>query len=489
VTTTIDRGPKQREEDLGGHSDRERRLARGLVIAIGVVYLVIRLLFIPRDWPPGWDESVYLSQVTRGIEGAFFKPWHARGITLIVAPITWLGGSVGDVRLYLMVLSTIAVTATFRLWASVIGMAAAAAAFVFCFSWLGLVMASEVEPNYWAAIFGLASVGMIAKRVDGGGTRDVLLASVFLAATALVRPTEATVLGGAIGVYVLVFKRTSWRDLVPLGVGLVLGVLPWVIEVSARFGGPSGALRAARTGQHFEIVPVAENVLRHLAYASGREDQSVIPGAIWWGVLVVMAAFAIGRGVTRSDRAAALLSSFAALALAGEYLFFVPALTPRFLLPAYATASVPFAIGLTSLLRGKRALRVLGAFVLALMIPWTIWQGTVTAQRAPLVNKSSSLPMHVGLTIRRLAQGRPCFVLSQRANPQIALTARCSGAKGGPLEPSLRQLKEFASGGRVVFVVRRKEFVGDPLLSSIEPMRIHLGRRIWYLYELPRSFG
>lgn len=488
VTTTIDRGPEEREEELGGHSDRERALARGLVILIGVAYLVIHLLFIPRTWPPGWDESVYLSQVTPGIEGVFFNPWHARGITLIVAPITWLGGSVADVRLYLIVLSAIAVTATFRLWASIAGMAAVVAAFVFSFSWLGLIMASQVQPNYWAAILGLAAVGLIARRLDGGRTRDLVLASALLAAMALVRPTEATVLSGAIGVYILIFRRTSWRDLVPLGIGLVLGWLPWVIEMSARFGGLRGALQAAGKGQHFEAVPVAENVLRHLAYTAGNEDQSVIAGGIWWGVLVVMAGVAIGRGVTRSDRAAALISSFAALALAGEYLFFVPALTPRFLLPAYATASVPFAIGLMSLLRGNVVLRVLGALVLALMIPWTIWQGTVTAQRAPGVNSGSADPMRVGLTIRRLAAGRPCFVLAQRAYRQIAVTAGCSGAKGGGIEPS-PELLRIARRGREVFVVRTSKAPEAWLLSSIEPVRLPTAGKTWHVYEIPQSIG
>jgi hypothetical protein len=493
VTTTIDRGPEEGPEEgteePGGHSDRERAFARGFVIAIGVVSLVIHLLFILRDWPVGWDEAVYLSQVTPGIEGVFFNPWHARGITLIVAPITSLGASLGDVRLYLTVLSAIAMTMTFRLWASVVGMAAAVAAFVFSFSWLGLLMASQVEPNYWAAILGLAAVGLIARRLEDGRTRDLVFASMVLAAMAFVRPTEATVLAGAIGVFILLRKRMSWRDLIPLGIGLVLGWLPWIVEMSARFGGLSGALRAAGTGQHFGLVPVAENLRRSLAYTDGSNGVTVIPGAIWWGVLVAMATVAIGRGMTRSDRAAALLASLAALAVASEYLFLVPALAPRFLLPAYMIASVPFAIGMTSLLRGRSVARALGVLVLVLLIPWTIWQGAVTARRAPWVNNGSAVPQRVGMTIGRLAEGRPCFVVTQRAYPQIALVAGCSGAKGSGLEFSPEQLREFARGGRVVFVVRTETVPEDSSLSSVEPLRFVIAHRLWYAYELPHSFG
>ena len=489
VTTTIDREPTERQDESEGHSDRERALARGLVIAIGVVYLVIHLLLIPRDWPAGWDESVYLSQVTPGIEGYFFNAWHARGITLIVAPVTALGGSVADVRLFLMVLSAVGVTLTFWLWVPLVGIAAAIAAFVFSFSWQGFVLGSEVKPNYWGALLCLATTGLIARRLEGGRARDLVLASVVLAATALVRPTEATVLAGAIGVYILLFRRNSWRDFVWLGIGLFLGWLPWIVEMSVRFGGLTGALEEAGKGQHFVMVPFTENVLRHLAYTDGKSAPSAIPGTIWWSVLVLMAAAALARGLMRSDRASALLCAFGALALAAEYLIFVPALAPRFLLPAYALASLPFAIGLVSLVRGNTAARILGALVLALMIPWTIWQGTVITQRAPSVNRDSALPTRVGLKVRRLAQGRPCFVLSQPKFPQIAYTAGCSGAKGGPRVPSDDQLKELARSDRVIFVVRIVEAPKESLLSSVKPIIVPKPRKDWYLYPLPRSIG
>lgn len=489
MTTTIDRERRKHQEESEGHTDRERAFARGLVIAIGLVYLLIHLLFMPRDWPTGWDESVYLSQVTPGMDGLFFNAWHSRGITLLVAPVTSLGGSVADVRLFLMVLSAIAVTGTFWLWVRLVGMAAVAAAFVFSFSWQGQVLASEVKPNYWGAILCLAATALIARRLEGGRTLHLVLASVLLAATALVRPTEATVLAGAVGIYILLFRRRSWRDLVPLGVGLLLGWLPWVLEMSARFGGLRGALREAGKGQHFVVVPFTENVLQHLAYTDGKSAPTAIPGGIWWGVLVLMAVVAIARGVTRTDRAAALLCALAALALAVEYLVFVPALAPRFLLPAYAMSSVPFGIGLISLLRGKIAPRILGALVLALMIPWTIWQGTVTAQRAPTVNRGSALPLRVGAAIRRLAEGRPCFVLGQRAYPQIAYTARCSGAKGENRLPSDDQLKELARSDRVVFVVRIVEAPKKSILSSVDPVLFPKPRGNWYVYPLPPSIG
>ena len=43
--------------------------------------------------PSGWDEAVYVSQVTPGMEAMFMAAWRARGITLLIAPVTLLGGS------------------------------------------------------------------------------------------------------------------------------------------------------------------------------------------------------------------------------------------------------------------------------------------------------------------------------------------------------------------------------------------------------------
>ena len=179
-----------------------------------------------------------------------FEAWRARGVPLLVAPVTFLGGSVGDVRLFLMLASAVTITATFRLWIPSVGLAAPVAAWLFSFSWLGLWSGSEVMPNLWAAILGLATAGFVARYLDGGERWHAVLAAIVLAAMALVRPTEATVLTGAIGLYVVVFRRARWRLLFGLGLGLVLGWVPWLIEMSIRFGGPMSALDEAAV-EHF----------------------------------------------------------------------------------------------------------------------------------------------------------------------------------------------------------------------------------------------
>ena len=72
----------------------------------------------------------------------------------------------------------------------------------------------------------MATTALIARRLGGGRTRDLVLASVVLTATALVRPTEATVLAGAI-----VFP--SWIIAVSLVLGAIAGFAAGVLAFVA----------------------------------------------------------------------------------------------------------------------------------------------------------------------------------------------------------------------------------------------------------------
>ena len=83
----------------------EARLARRLLLVVGASYLVAQLLLFSPSRAPSWDEAIYLSQVTPGVHAIAFAPSRARGISLLVAPITMAGGSVAAVRLFLAAVS------------------------------------------------------------------------------------------------------------------------------------------------------------------------------------------------------------------------------------------------------------------------------------------------------------------------------------------------------------------------------------------------
>jgi 4-amino-4-deoxy-L-arabinose transferase-like glycosyltransferase len=137
-----------------------------------------------------------------------------------------------------------------RIWIPLVGLAAPVGAITYCFSWVGLLNGTEMFPNPWAAILGLAATGLVARRVEGGDPRHAVLASIAIGAMALVRPTEAVALAGAVAIWILVFRRAWWRLLAGLGAGLAFGWLPSIVETSIRFGGPMRAFEAgASAGQ------------------------------------------------------------------------------------------------------------------------------------------------------------------------------------------------------------------------------------------------
>ena len=480
-------------EDVGtgGFFADERRLAFWLLLAVGTAYFVAQLLLMPLHRPVGWDEAVYLSQVSPRLDALFMEAWHSRGITLLVAPVTALGGSVPDVRLFLMVSSAAAMTLVFKLWIPVIGLAAPIAAFLFSFTWLALFNGSVVMPNLWAAILGVGVAACVVRRLEGGTLTYGLLAVGMLGAMALVRPTEATVVAAAIGLCVILIRRTSWRLVLGLGVGLVLGWLPWIIEMSIRFGGFRNALRVANSQGHLTAVPVTDHALAYLGFMYGRAKLPVVgrptAGLLWLGLLVILAAVALRRRVDAPGRAVALLATVTTLALAVEYIVLVSFIASRFLLPAYAFAAIPAAIGLRSLLRDRLPARVLGVGVVVAMVPWAVWQAQVAVRVEARESRGGERFAAAGLLLHDLAGGKPCSFVSPGAYPQIHFASGCAGAQlTFPPRPTPAQW-EAVGRGEEVFMILPSEAQAGSRLAPLSPIRFEAPKRTWFIYRLSEA--
>jgi hypothetical protein len=471
----------------GRAGSRDGRMARRLLIVVGAAYLVAQLLLFSPDRAPSWDEAIYLSQVTPDVHAIAFAPSRARGISLLVAPMTMAGASVRDVRLFLAALSSVALVASFLLWVPTLGLGAPVAGFLFGFTWLGLFYGSEVMPNLWAAILAVGAAGALVRRVEDGARWGAIGAGVLVGLMALVRPGDALVLSAALALYVLLFRRSSSRALVSLGAGLAIGWGAWLVEMSVRFGGPARALREAAALGHLTALGVAERVLQNLALTNGPtigpEAHPHVPlaGALWWGTTAALTVAAVMR--TRSPRrGAALCAVLAGSALAAEYLVLVSGLAPRFLLPAYALLSLPAAAGLISLLTGSAARRIVGAAAVAVLAGLTVWHLGVARTIGTTAAAARETVASVGGEVRRLAAGRPCVVASSSAFPQLAFASRCAG-RGlvGTDAASLVALRGSVGPSERLFVaLPTSPPAGSPLASvpgaSVEG---------WFVFELP----
>lgn len=460
-------------------------LAAWALLLVCLCFFVLQSIIIPRDSPPGWDEAIYLSQVTSG-EAVFFASWRARGITFLAAPAA--GASMEVLRVYLMVLSTVLLGLSLSIWMPLIRFAAPVAALLFSSTWVALYGASQVMPNFWSAVFCLGAAGFTIRSVEGGGTRHTVFAASALAAAALIRPTDATVLFVVLAAYVALSERRSWRVALSLAAGLSLGWLPWVVEMSLRFGGPLQALRKAAAG-FGDPPPLFRKLLHYLSYAHGRgRDIVAMPGVIWWSVLGSLSVLGFMRGRTRGERAATVVASLAAFAMVIQYLFLVPNPAARFLLPAYAFLVVPASIGIVSLLKARRVARSAGVIVLLLLLPWTAWQAGVAERVAMDKREVNGRFQGIGREIRRLADGTSCSFLSRRNFPQIQFASGCAGDRLGPGRPTEDQLHHLTHSADLAFVIVKRPVRRDTL-GGFLPERFDAAGQVWFIYQLPGTSG
>jgi hypothetical protein len=415
---------------------RSRDVVPGMLVwVVSFVSVAIQLLMTTLNRAWSWDEAIYLSQVSPSRPALPFVASRARGITLIVAPLTNAGMPGWAIRLALAMTSSVVLALVFRVWVPSVHMASPIGAALFAVSWPALLYGSEVMPNLWAGLFGVGVAGCLV-RLMGDEARSRGLWAGLLATSglmALMRPPDALVLALSLAVGVVLIDRRAWRALVPLAIGVIAGWLPWLVEMSVRFGGPLEALRQAQAVSH--LAGNGSGALEHLALADGpllgpdRAGGIPVAGGLWWVGLaaLIVAGLALER---RGQRATAVrIATIGGAGLAAEYIVAVSGLAPRFLLPSLALLSVGAGCGLAALWRSGAFARVAAAAISVLACLGAAWHlGTLrTLEQAARVERA--VPRAVGEAIaRELTPGDgPCVVASTDSYPQVAFAAGCRG--------------------------------------------------------------
>ena len=421
---------------------------------------------------PSWDEAIYLSQVTRGAAALPFVASRARGITVLVAPLASLGAPLWLMRLALVLGSSLLAALVFRLWVPIVGWGAPMGMVLFMGSWPALFYGSEVMPNLWAALFAVGALAFVGRCATGPDVRPWDLAGIGLmaAAMALMRPPDAAVLAVAVSVVVLAM-RGSVRSIVAVIVGVSVGTLPWLVEMSVRYGGPREAIEAARTVSHAggAFSGVAEHLRLTDGPLLGPEPGGALPwvGVLWWVVLVGLSAWALRPGADRRRRVGVRMAAVVGVALAAEYLFLVAGLAPRFLLPALAVLSVSAGGGLEAL-RGQGHLGTKACVVVAMILAgWLLWQVGTFDRLEALARDQRRIPEAVGSAVGDAIGEQGCVVASTDDFAQVAFAAGCAGRDLTDLaSTTIDRVLEAADGRRVVVVSRSggvTELPGTPI--------------------------
>ncbi|WP_043662403.1 hypothetical protein [Streptomyces xylophagus] len=410
------------------------RRSEYLLAVVAGVFTLAQLVLVRPGLGLGWDETVYVSQLSAHAPAAFFSAPRARGISLLVAPITSWSSSTTLLRVYLAALSGLALFLALRTWralfpARVLALAGA----LFASLWVTLFYGPQAMPNYWVAVGALAAVGCFLRaRADHSDRAALWGLAASASLMAWMRPTDAVWV--TLPLLVLLMAARRWRLLAVLLAGLASGAVEWVIEAYVSYGGLTQRLHAASAiegglGWH---VAVFDQLRSQGGRALCRPCTGAMPNPavdVWWLVLPVLAVVGLVVAV-RARRTTPTLVPFACAATAAfPYLFMIGYAAPRFLLPAYALVAIPVAGGLLHLVtRPTGAWRRVAVTLLAVGLAGHLAvQLTVLERTVSRTNVQHDDWSRTAAELHRLGVSKPCLLTGQDAIP-IAFYTGCASA-------------------------------------------------------------
>ncbi|WP_369241219.1 hypothetical protein AB5J56_41940 [Streptomyces sp. R21] len=410
--------------------------------AVAAAFTLAQLVLVLPGLGLGWDETVYISQVSGHAPAAFLSAPRARGVSLLVAPITSWSDSTVLLRAYLAVLSGLALYVALRVWrAHFVPRVLALAGAVFASLWVTLFYGLQAMPNYWVAVGALACVGCFL-RVRSNARDQAAWWGVFAGATLMtwMRPMDAVYV--VLPLIALSLRRR--RLLVVLAAGLLAGAGEWVIEAYTGYGGLAQRLSDASRiqgglGWHLAVV----DQLRALGGRTlCRPCTGSVPSpcvTLWWFALPLLAALGAVVAVRARHALPVLLPLACAVTAAVPYLFLIGYAAPRFLLPAYALLALPVAHGLAHLAGAptRGTARTLTVSLMAaglaghLAGQYVVLERTVHGSAAGRVDWSRS-----AAALHTLGVRPPCLLSGYEAVP-IAFYTGCRSAQTGGHDTSI----------------------------------------------------
>jgi hypothetical protein len=423
-------------------ADLIRRPAAWLV-AVAVLLAAVEFAIVVRHGAVGWDEALYITQVSPRVPAAFFSAPRARGITYLIAPAVWLTGSVIALRAYLAILAAAAIVVAYWPWLAVASRRAVVplAALLFTGLWVTGYYASEVIPNFWVAIGGVALAGWFARYVVAGGRGPLIGITAAGAFTTLMRPGDAFWIVLPLPIAAVLVRR--WRRpalIVAVFAGLALGAAQWIIEAYLRYGGPMARLSRSSAIEG-GIAWHPRGLLYELYAVNGplecRPCQVGVqsPGlSLWWPAVPLL----VAGGLLLAARARALgpvaIAAVCGVSAAVPYLLLLGYAAPRFLLPAYALLALPAAEFLARLPETvSRFRRPLTGLIIVAVLAQIGSQTVMLSQQVRDNDAQRQMYVRGAMALKRLGMHRPCLLSGPRAVP-VALYIGCgTGDSGGIL--------------------------------------------------------
>src|SRR5260221_876515 len=154
---------------------KHRRTDLLWLLGVSAAFTSSVIAFTPLHQGFSWDEVVYVSQISQHTPSMPWAAERARGMPLLVAPVTLLTASPTALRLYLASLAGLGLFVGLLAWRGLLpAWVLALAGVVFGGLWVAQAEAPLVFPNFWAAIGGVSGVGLFLPGVERGASRRYL---------------------------------------------------------------------------------------------------------------------------------------------------------------------------------------------------------------------------------------------------------------------------------------------------------------------------
>lgn len=479
----VPHGAPERSSDAGAAA---RPLP--LLAAVAAAFALTHLVLVAPGLGLGWDETVYVSQVSPQAPAAFFSAPRSRGVTYLVAPVAALTTSTLALRVYMAVLAGCGLFLALWVWRRLLpAPVLAVAGALFASLWVTMFYAAQAMPNLWVAYGALAAVGCFLRAARDPGDHWALIGmGTGVVFAALMRPTDAVWLALAIAVAALVMRGTRRRVvlIVVAAAGVAAGCAEWVVEAYAHYGGLTARVQRAseiqgRLGWYFAVDD-------HVRALGGRAlcrpcdvPWRHPPSALWFFALPLLVAGGVRAAVRARLGTPIVLATVVGVTLAAPYLFTVGYAAPRFLLPAYALLALPVAQFLVRACGPRRRWRrtVTGLVVLAVVAHLTIQYKLVDGV-ANRVRRDTADLSRIAAELRALGVRPPCVVSGSEAI-RVAFRAGCASRQPGGHDGSITPQALAAAALRLPVAVLVSEGQRPPAYAR--QWRFHplpdLGRR------------
>jgi len=452
--------------------------------AVSGAFTLLQLALVRPGMGLGWDESVYVSQVSGHAPAAFFSAPRARGITLLVAPIASWSSSTPLLRVYLAVLAGLGLYWALRAWRGLFPVRViAAGGALFASLWITLFYGPQAMPNYWVAVGAAAMVGFALRaRTDRTHRGPVWGMAAGAALMAWMRPTDAVWV--VLPLLALLLRDRRPGLLLALVGGLAAGAAEWVVEAYVRYGGLGARLSAgSRIQGGLGLHNAVTDQLRSLGgRALCRPCTGAVPSApviAWWFVLPLLALTALVLAVRARRPMRTLLPLACAATAAVPYLFLIGYAAPRFLLPAYALLAIPVADALIHLvtLPTGRWRPVVVPLVAVGVAGHLAVQSAVLEAAVSRTTTEHRVWARSAEDLRRLGMRPPCLLTGGDSVP-IAFSAGCGSAHIGGHDANTT----------AAVLIRTARHMPVALLTA-NPAHPPSYAHGWRLYRLPDGYA